>query len=233
MNRHDLRWYEKLNIFVGIVAAIFAIAGYTLRDFIGNPPTTEETTVGTVTNIEATTKTIDEATTEMIDKATTETTDETTTEATDETTTESVVETHSESVVDTEEEVPESVEEEVRRIRKEYYSFQEEKENLKRDNIISDVVIYYKEDRVALIEILPGYAGVRYSRMYYFDEKGKLYFAFIFDKKRENRLYVKDDIVIRYIDENNEVFDYENEMNCNGFDELAFSESYEMLDSFD
>ena len=129
--------------------------------------------------------------------------------------------------------MPESVEEEVRRIRKEYYSFQEEKENLKRDNIISDVVIYYKEDRVALIEILPGYAGVRYSRMYYFDEKGKLYFAFIFDKKRENRLYVKDDIVIRYIDENNEVFDYENEMNCNGFDELAFSESYEMLDSFD
>lgn len=48
---------------------------------------------------------------------------------------------------------------------------------------------------------------------------------------KENRLYFKDNILIRYIDENGDIYDlYENLETCSLF-EFVLSESYELLEN--
>ncbi|MCI6061688.1 MAG: hypothetical protein MR729_11140 [Dorea sp.] len=54
-----------------------------------------------------------------------------------------------------------------------------------------------------------GTDGWNYSREYYFHD-GVLYFAFVFNGTEEHRLYFKDGVMIRYIDENKNVYDYGN-----------------------
>lgn len=54
-----------------------------------------------------------------------------------------------------------------------------------------------------------GTDGWNYSRQYYFHD-GDLYFAFVFNGTEEHRLYFKDGVLIRYIDENKNVYEYGN-----------------------
>lgn len=124
-----------------------------------------------------------------------------------------------------------NVEDEVKRIRNDYNNVQKQKSNPQQHPVDKNIKIYYVEDNVVSIEITSGYNDIDYSRIYYFDKDGKLYFAFVFDRKRENRLYFKNNILIRYIDENGEIYNlYENLENCM-WCELVLYESYELLES--
>lgn len=124
-----------------------------------------------------------------------------------------------------------NVEDEVKEIKRKYYDFQQQKDDLQQHPIDKNIKIFYASDKVVSIEVASGYNDIGYSRIYYFDENSKLYFTFIFDKKKENRLYFKNDILIRYIDENGEIFNlYENLESCIWSD-LALCEGYELLES--
>lgn len=124
-----------------------------------------------------------------------------------------------------------NVEDEVKEIKRKYYDFQQQKDDLQQHPIDKNIKIFYASDKVDSIEVASGYNDIGYSRIYYFDENSKLYFTFIFDKKKENRLYFKNNILIRYIDENGKIFNlYENLETCI-WSELALYEGYELLKS--
>lgn len=124
-----------------------------------------------------------------------------------------------------------NVEDEVKKIRNDYNNIQRQKGNPSQHPVDKNIKVYYMEGKVVSIEVASGYNDIGYSRIYYFDDNNKLYFTFIFDKKKENRLYFKNDILIRYIDENGEIFNlYENLESCI-WRELALCESYELLES--
>lgn len=74
--------------------------------------------------------------------------------------------------------------------------------------IINDVIKgYFDEDRnFVKIVATKGYDNLDFVREYYFHE-GELYFAFVYDGVDEQRLYFKDGQLIRYIDNNGNVFD--------------------------
>lgn len=69
-----------------------------------------------------------------------------------------------------------------------------------------------------------GTDGWNYSREYYF-HKGVLYFAFVFNETEEHRLYFKDGVMIRYIDENKNVYDYGNTGGFYDWESKVLSES--------
>lgn len=121
------------------------------------------------------------------------------------------------------------VEEEVKKIKRQYYKVQNQKDAPAQHPAGKEIKVYYMADELVSIEVLSGYNSIGYSRIYYYDVNGKLYFAFVFDKRKENRLYFKDDILIRYIDENNDIYNlYENLGTCI-WQEIVLSEGYELL----
>ena len=69
-------------------------------------------------------------------------------------------------------------------------------------------------------------SGWNYSREYFF-KNDKLYFALIYDGTEEHRLYFSDDILIRYIDNNKNTYDYGN-ISC-PFETQAKNEAYSLL----
>jgi len=65
----------------------------------------------------------------------------------------------------------------------------------------------YTDSNGGIVKItVPKDKNFAYARNYYF-EKGKLYFAFVFDKTIENRFYFCNDILFRWIDENKATYD--------------------------
>lgn len=124
-----------------------------------------------------------------------------------------------------------SVEDEVKRIRKYYNDVQEQKGNPQQHPADKSINVYYILNQVVSIEVASGYNDIDYSRIYYFDKEGKLTFAFVFDKKKENRLYFKDNILIRYIDESSEVYDLNDNLETCVWYELVIEESNELLKS--
>jgi len=121
------------------------------------------------------------------------------------------------------------VETEVKNIKTKYYSFQDKKGSPINYELNSQIKIYYDSNSRMLIQIQNGCDGINYSREYYFDENGKLYFAFIFNKRIENRLYFKDDILIRYINEDKETYDININLDTCEWEKLALTESYELF----
>lgn len=84
---------------------------------------------------------------------------------------------------------------------------------------------------VRLLEITKGYREYQCSRLYHFDEEGKLTFALIKDDSGEHRLYFYNDTLIRYIDMDDNVHDINyglENFECK-WTELALEESYEIL----
>ena len=118
------------------------------------------------------------------------------------------------------------VESEVETIRGWYYATQDYPGQASE---IDGVTYYATNGQVNKIVCPSGNSDVNYSRMYYFHD-GKLYFAFIYDDSNEHRLYYKDDVLIRYIDENGTVTDY-GSIDC-PFDSLAKTEAYTLLNKF-
>lgn len=69
------------------------------------------------------------------------------------------------------------------------------------------------------------FAAWGYSRDYRY-HNGNLVFAFIFDGTIEHRLYFKDDHMIRYIDENGNVYDYGNLEQFSNLETKVINEAY-------
>ncbi|MBQ3022459.1 MAG: SH3 domain-containing protein [Clostridia bacterium] len=65
------------------------------------------------------------------------------------------------------------------------------------------------------------------SRQYYYDAgSGQMVFAFIFKGKQEHRLYFRNNEIVRYIDENGEIFDYPNFAEAVELADYAMTEAY-------
>lgn len=122
---------------------------------------------------------------------------------------EGVVETSDEIAEQTQDELPQidlanlDVEAEVEQIRSWYYSPTD------------------SEEKFVLSK---GTDGWNYSREYYFHE-GVLYFVFAFNGTEEHRLYFKDGVMIRYIDENKNIYDYGNTSDFYDWESKVLSES--------
>ncbi len=93
---------------------------------------------------------------------------------------------------------------EVENIRTLYYATQADPG---KEDTRGDVSYYVKSGAVTKIVCQNGYNSWGYSREYFYD-KGKLYFAFIYDGTEEHRLYFKDGMLIRYIDDHGNVTDF-------------------------
>lgn len=86
-------------------------------------------------------------------------------------------------------------------------------------------------NKVRLIEVTRGFRDFNCSRLYHFDENGKLTFALIEDNKGEHRLYFYDDMLIRYIDIDGKSHDINyglENIECK-WRELALEEGYEIF----
>ena len=98
------------------------------------------------------------------------------------------------------------VESEVATIRDYYYTTQnnlgsymlEEHQNL---------TMYHEAGYPVKIFVKSGYNDWDYTREYFYHDQ-ELYFAFVYNNNEQHRLYFKDGIMIRYIDENGNTYDY-------------------------
>lgn len=98
-------------------------------------------------------------------------------------------------------------------------------------SIYPGVSYWYISDKVRLIVVSNGFRDNECSRTYYFDQDGNLTFALMKDDMGEHRLYFYNDILIRYIDENGQNHDINQDLNnyeCQ-WTELGFDESYEIF----
>lgn len=92
-----------------------------------------------------------------------------------------------------------SVETEVAKIRNLYYDTQNNLNSYRKSTSGSNVYYYNKSNQLVRMDVGKS-SSIPYHKQYYFNN-GNLYFAFIFEGKTENRLYFKDNTLIRLIDE--------------------------------
>ena len=64
------------------------------------------------------------------------------------------------------------------------------------------------------------------SRQYYYDDDGKLMFAFIFKGTTEHRLYFENDKIVRYIGDSGNLVNNPKSEEALNFAEHAMSEAY-------
>jgi len=98
-------------------------------------------------------------------------------------------------------------------------------------SIYPGVSYWYVSNKVRLISATNGFRNNECSRIYYFDENEKLTFALIKDNEGEHRLYFCDDILIRYIDkdgQNHDIYQDLSDYKCE-WTNLALEESYEIF----
>lgn len=121
------------------------------------------------------------------------------------------------------------IQNEINRIQNMYYSISNLK-NILEPNSEHPVIRYYTPDNMVVIKVFSGYDDIEYSRIYFYDSNWKLYFAFVyFENEKENRLYFKDDTLIRYINERGQTYDlYDSFVTCE-WEEFVLKESYELL----
>lgn len=100
------------------------------------------------------------------------------------------------------------VEDEVLRIRGLYNITQSNLSSLTKDSSESGKVKYYDADSKLVRIDIAANSITSYTKYYYF-ENGELYFAFVFDGAKENRLYFKDNRLFRWIDETGKTHDKE------------------------
>lgn len=101
-----------------------------------------------------------------------------------------------------------NIENEVLRIRGLYNTTQADLSSLTVDSSKNGKVKYYDSDSNLVRMDIAANPTTSYTKYYYF-ENGKLYFAFIFDGAKENRLYFKDNVLLRWIDESGKIHDRE------------------------
>ena len=92
------------------------------------------------------------------------------------------------------------IEEEVLAIREKYYTVQDNMGNYSELKPKDNVRVYLDANGNAVfIKVTKGYNGIDYER-WYLIEQGKLLFSFVFSGTDEHRLYFKQGILFRYID---------------------------------
>lgn len=101
-----------------------------------------------------------------------------------------------------------NVEDEVLRIRNLYNTTQSNLSSLTKDSSESGKVEYYDSDSRLVRMDISANSVTPYTKYYYF-ENGELYFAFVFNGTKENRLYFKDGRLFRWIDESRKTHDKE------------------------
>ena len=104
------------------------------------------------------------------------------------------------------------IEEEVLKIRELYNATQSNLSNLTKKDSVSGKVKYYDDSSKLVRMDIPSNSITSYTKYYYF-ENGELYFAFVFDGTKENRLYFKNNRLFRWIDEDGEIHDKERSNN--------------------
>ncbi|MGN0377279.1 MAG: hypothetical protein ACI4ED_06555, partial [Suilimivivens sp.] len=100
------------------------------------------------------------------------------------------------------------VQAEVENIRKLYYETQENLVNYSQYEY-DDVIYYWDTAGPVKVIVKEGKKGTFYTRNYYY-VNNKIYFAFVFHGTEEHRFYFKDDMLIRYINPDKEIYDYGN-----------------------
>lgn len=105
------------------------------------------------------------------------------------------------------------IEKEVLKIRELYNATQSNLSNLTKKDSVSGKVKYYDDSSKLVRMDIPSNSITSYTKYYYF-ENGELYFAFVFDGTKENRLYFKDNRLFRWIDEDGEIHDKERSNNA-------------------
>lgn len=218
-------WYEKLNILIGIIVGIFSILG--IRVFKDGFIIESEINVQSLFDQEDTSQQggISENNPQL------KGTDVKVKDGSSQDKKEEIEYVASENInVETEEQVLININVEVLNIQEKYYSLPAP-ENLPEPTSNAPVYRYHDTNGLTMIKVASGYKDFIYSRIYYFDEDGKLYFAFIFDKLKENRLYFKDDTIIRYIDEAGITYDLYNNLDTCEWEELTIKESYEIFNN--
>lgn len=105
------------------------------------------------------------------------------------------------------------IEKEVLKIRELYNATQSNLSNLTKKDSVSGKVKYYDDSSKLVRMDIPSNSITSYTKYYYF-ENGELYFAFVFDGTKENRLYFKDNRLFRWIDEFGEIHDKERSNNA-------------------
>ena len=98
-------------------------------------------------------------------------------------------------------------------------------------SIYPGVSYWHISSKVRLIVVTNGFRDKECSRTYYFDENEKLTFALMKDDIGEHRLYFCNDILIRYIDEDGQNYNIDEDLSeheCK-WTELALEESYKIF----
>lgn len=72
--------------------------------------------------------------------------------------------------------------------------------------ISTGVVAFYNNEILSFIEVNGEEIGEKYTRWYFY-QNDELYFAFVFFKLQENRLYFCSNILFRYINEQGNIYD--------------------------
>lgn len=98
------------------------------------------------------------------------------------------------------------VELEVEKIR-DYYSTTQNSLNSYMIEQWVGVTLYLRNRDTVKVFIISGYDDWDYAREYFYHD-GELYFAFVYNDNEQHKLYFKDGIMIRYIDENGNTYDY-------------------------
>ena len=114
---------------------------------------------------------------------------------------------------------------EVKQIRAWYYATQEDP-GTHTEN--SEVLRYTKDGATTKFSVPVSYNNWMYERWYFYNND-KLYFAFVYKGSEEYRLYFKDDVLIRYIDNNGITYDY-GKISCPMEDKVR-TEAYDLLKS--
>ena len=98
------------------------------------------------------------------------------------------------------------VESEVATIRDYYYTTQNNLGNYMLEEH-QNLTMYHEAGYPVKIFVKSGYNDWDYTREYFYHDQ-ELYFAFVYNNNEQHRLYFKDGIMIRYIDENGNTYDY-------------------------
>lgn len=116
------------------------------------------------------------------------------------------------------------VESEVATIRDYYYTTQNNLGNYMLEEH-QNLTMYHEAGYPVKIFIKSGYNDWDYTREYFYHDQ-ELYFAFVYNNNEQHRLYFKDGIMIRYIDENGNTFDYGNLNEFYSWEYMTLYDSY-------
>lgn len=120
----------------------------------------------------------------------------------------------------------EEIEQEVTEyIRPLYDKIMSEKETY--EEVTKNGITYFYDGKECVIKEYAKTGDISLTRRYYFDtNSGEMVFAFMFDGTEEYRLYFKDDILIRYIDNTKVVQNNPDSVEARRLARMALEEAY-------